>query len=158
MKIDQKSKKYLIKDLKKGVDHIGVTCVFHCHDGKGRLLLHKRSSNCRDEIGNWDVGGGSMEFGESFEEAVKREIKEEYCAEVLNLKFLGVNNVIRENGTLKTHWVAILFAALVDPEQVKIGEPEKMDEIGWFTLDNLPTPPHSMLHKHLEWVKAAGVI
>ena len=54
-------------DLKRGIDYIGVTVVFYCHDGAGRLLLHKRSVACRDEQGRWDVGGGSMEFGETFE-------------------------------------------------------------------------------------------
>ena len=28
-------------DLRKGVDFIGVTCVFYCHDGQGNLLLPK---------------------------------------------------------------------------------------------------------------------
>ncbi len=51
--------------MKKGIDYIGVTCVFYCHDGKGKLLLHKRSENCRDEKGRWDCGGGAMELGET---------------------------------------------------------------------------------------------
>jgi ADP-ribose pyrophosphatase YjhB (NUDIX family) len=40
--------------------------------------MHCRSKNCRDEQGCWDCGGGSMEFGETFEETVKREVEEEY--------------------------------------------------------------------------------
>ncbi|MBI2021416.1 NUDIX domain-containing protein [Candidatus Daviesbacteria bacterium] len=131
------------KELKRGVDYIGVTCVFYCHDGKGKLLLHKRSKNCRDEQGKWDPGGGSMEFGETFEEAVLREIKEEYCCNVIDLKFLGVHNVLRDHQGTKTHWLALLFSAKVDPKQVRIGEPDYMDEIGWFNLDNLPNPLHS---------------
>ena len=34
------------KDLQGGVDYIGVTVVFYCHDGKGNFLMHKRSKNC----------------------------------------------------------------------------------------------------------------
>ncbi len=63
--------------LKRGEDYIGVTCVFFCHDGNGRFLLHKRSEKCRDEQGRWDCGGGSMEHGETFEQAVCRESGEE---------------------------------------------------------------------------------
>ncbi len=130
-------------EFKKGVDYIGITCVFYCHDGKGNLLMHKRSKNCQDEVGNWDPGGGSLEHGEAFEEGVRREVKEEYCADILDLKFLGAHNVIRTNKNEKTHWVALLFTALVNPEQVKIGEPDYMDEYGWFTEENLPSPLHT---------------
>lgn len=131
------------KNLQRGVDFIGVTVVFYCHDGKGNFLMHKRSKNCRDEVGNWDVGGGGMEFGESFEEAVEREIFEEYCCEIEDLKLLGTYNILRENKGKPTHWIGILFAARVDPKRVKIGEPEYMDELGWFREDNLPSPLHT---------------
>ncbi|MDO8618517.1 MAG: NUDIX domain-containing protein [Candidatus Daviesbacteria bacterium] len=140
--------------MKKGVDYIGVTCVFFCHDGKGNLLMHKRSQNCKDERGNWDVGGGSLEFGESFEEGVLREIKEEYCCDVLDLKFVEARNVLRVNHeNKKTHWVALLFAVKVNPKQVKLGEPEKMDEIGWFSEKNWPNPIHSYFQQCYDAVK-----
>ncbi|MDD2785590.1 MAG: NUDIX domain-containing protein [Patescibacteria group bacterium] len=144
---------YLIKDSKRGVDHIGVTCVFFCHDGKGNILLHKRSAACRDEQGRWDCGAGAMEFGETFEEAVTREIREEYCVEPLELTHVTSTNVLRENNGVKTHWVAILYVAKVDPVGIRIGEPEKIDEIGWFKTNELPEPQLSMLSKHLDLVK-----
>src|SRR5690349_10561187 len=87
---------YVTTDLKRGVDYIGVSCVFFCHDGKGNYLLNKRSNKCRDEIGNWDPGGGALEFGERPEEAVRREIKEEYCTDIMELEFAGARNVLRE--------------------------------------------------------------
>ncbi|MGC9611191.1 MAG: NUDIX domain-containing protein [Minisyncoccia bacterium] len=145
------------KDLKKGVDHIGVTCVFFCHDGKGNLLMQKRSQECRDERRRWDCGSGSMEFGETFEETVKREIKEEYCVEAKNLKFCGVRNVLRKNGKINTHWVALIFAAKVNPKKAKIGEKRKIEEIGLFPAKKLPKPQHSMLKKHLATVRRTGV-
>lgn len=140
-------------NLRRGIDFIGVTVVFYCHDGKGKLLLSKRSNKCRDEQGRWDVGGGSMEHGETFEEAVYREIKEEYCSDVKNLQFATVKNVIREVNGLTTHWVALLFVTQLDPAQVANGDPEKIDELGWFDLDNLPSPLHSKLSEHLASVK-----
>lgn len=145
------------KDLKKGVDHIGVTCVFFCHDGRGNLLMQKRSQECRDERGTWDCGSGSMEFGETFEETVKREIKEEYCVDAKNLKFCGVRNVLRKNGKINTHWVALIFAAKVNPKNAKIGEKRKMEEIGLFPAKKLPKPQHSMLKKHLAIARKVGV-
>lgn len=74
----------------RGIDYIGITCVFFCHDGEENILLHQRSEKCKDEQGNWDCGGGALEFGEEFEEGVRREIKEEYGCEVLKLQFGGI--------------------------------------------------------------------
>lgn len=143
----------LNRDLQRGVDFIGVTVVFYCHDGKGNFLMHKRSKNCRDEVGNWDVGGGGMEFGESFEDAVEREIMEEYCCNVQELKFITSYNVLRRNGKQNTHWIALLFTAKVDPAKVSIGEPHYMEEIGWFNEKNLPDPLHSQFSTCFDMVK-----
>lgn len=153
MENNQADEIYRVKDAKRGVDYIGVACVFFCHDGQGNLLLHKRSANCRDEHGRWDCGGGAMEFGEDFEIAVAREIREEYGVDPLEIKRAAVANVIRDNQGVKTHWIAVVHAAKVDPSGVRIGEPDKMDEIGWFKIDQLPDPLHSMLMRHFESVK-----
>jgi ADP-ribose pyrophosphatase YjhB (NUDIX family) len=135
------------KDHRRGIDHIGISASFIIHDGNGKILLQKRGANARDEKGNWDVGGGAIEFGESIGEAVTREIKEELCAEPLEVKFLTVYDAFREHNGQKTHWIAIMHAVKVDPAKVKIGEPDKIEEIGWFTSDNLPAPLHSQFWK-----------
>ncbi len=144
--------------MKQGFDYIGVTCVFYCYDSKGRLLLHKRSKNCRDEIGRWDAGGGSMKFGETFEQAVRREVREELCVDIEKLTFVDVNNVIRNHNGRKTHWIAVLFACLIDPKKVKNGDPKKITEIDWFYPNKLPKPLHSMYLTHLEFVKKKGIL
>jgi len=132
-------------DLKRGVDFIGVGCVFFCHDGKGNVLLHKRSDKCRDEHGKWDSGAGAVEHGETFEETIRREVLEEYLAESLDVKYVSTRTLIREHEGKTTHWVQNLHLVLVDPDKVGIGEPEKMEEIGWFPFDDLPEPLHSAL-------------
>jgi ADP-ribose pyrophosphatase YjhB (NUDIX family) len=145
-------------DLKRGVDFIGVTVPFVVHDGKGNVLLQKRSQNTRDEQGRWDVGGGSMEFGETFEEAVRREVREELCADAKKVTFLEVYNALRDNNGTQTHWIALVHCVQVDPAEVKIGEPERIDEIGWFKIDKLPSPLHSMMQQSLLAAKRAGII
>jgi 8-oxo-dGTP diphosphatase len=120
-----------------------VSCVFVCHDGAGRILLARRSAGARDEPGTWDCGAGALEFGETFEEAVTREVREEYTAEPREIELLGVRNVLREEPP--SHWVAIVFAVRVDPAAAAIGEPHKFDELGWFSPAALPTPLHSQL-------------
>ncbi len=129
--------------MKKGVDYTGITIVFLCHDGEGNILLSKRSDKCRDEHGTWDPGGGGMEFGDTVENTLRKEIAEEYCTDVLEYEFLGYRDVHREHDNKKTHWIALDFKVLIDRNKVKNGEPHKLEEVEWFTLDSLPTPLHS---------------
>ena len=137
-------------DLRRGVDYIGVTVNFLVHDGQGRILLQKRSQNCRDEQGNWDIGGGAVEFGETLDDAVARELMEELCVKPLSIKAIQHYDAHRINKGVPTHWIAVTYAVLVDPNEVSIGEPHKVDDIGWFTKDNLPSPLHSMFDKAYE--------
>jgi 8-oxo-dGTP pyrophosphatase MutT (NUDIX family) len=123
-----------------------VSCVFVCHDGTGRVLLARRGAGARDEPGTWDTGAGALEHGESFADAVRREVREEYTAGALSIETIGVRNVLRGG----SHWVAVVSAVLVDPAAVAIGEPHKFDELGWFSPDALPTPLHSQLPATVE--------
>lgn len=145
-------------DLRRGIDHIGVGAASIIHDGQGKLLLMKRGPKARDERGCWDVCGGAIEFGESVDEAIKREVMEELCVEVKDIDFLEVYDAHREHEGSRTHWIQIVHAVLVDPKGVKIGEPHKISEIGWFGLDDLPSPLHSQFSKCLEPAKRHGII
>ena len=128
----------------KGVDYIGQAAVTLCHDGNGRYLLGLRSDKCRDEHFRWDpMGSGGIEFGDTIEETIRKEVKEECNAEVISFERLGVREVFREHDGKKTHWIQHDFKVLIDPSQVKINEPEKCLEIGWFSVDELPEPMHS---------------
>jgi ADP-ribose pyrophosphatase YjhB (NUDIX family) len=118
-----------------------VSVVFVCHDGEGRILLARRSAGARDEPGTWDCGAGALEYGETFEAAVTREVTEEYTAAPLAIEQAGVRNVIRG----ESHWVAVVFRVRLDPSLVRIGEPHKFDALGWFSPSSLPSPLHSQL-------------
>ena len=107
--------------------------------------MAKRSKNCRDEQELWDTGAGALEFGDKVEERLRKEIKEEYCTEVLDYEFLGFRDMHRENNGIKTHWIGLIFKVLIDKTKVKNGEPHKFDELKWFTFDTLPKELHSQL-------------
>lgn len=113
--------------------------------------MHMRSTNCRDEKGAWDSGGGKLEFGLTLEENVLKEIQEEYGCDAIIEEQLPAITLLRQSpeGT-NTHWIIVPFILLITEEnskKVKIGDPEKMVEIGWFTLSNLPNPLHSGFQK-----------
>ena len=73
-----------MKPMNQGVDHIGVCVVYFCHNGENKVLMAKRSVNAHDEQGRWDIGGAGMEFGEKADQTLRREIKEEYNAEMID--------------------------------------------------------------------------
>ncbi len=142
--------------MKKGEDYTGITIVYLCHDGNGSFLLNKRSSQCRDEHGRWDPGGGGLEFGDTVENTLRKEIREEYCTDVVNYEFLGFRDVHRVHGGKPTHWIALDFKVLIDRAKVKNGESHKFEEIGWFALEDFPAPLHSQfpffLEKYREYI------
>ena len=136
--------------MQKGVDYTGVTVVYLSHDGKGNILLNKRGVNARDEHGTWDPGGGGLEFDDTVENTLRKEIKEEYCTDVLDYEFLGYRDIHREHNGKRTHWIALDFKVLVDRAKAKNGEPHKFDDVQWFRIDDLPSPLHSQFPKFLE--------
>src|SRR5688500_1166248 len=101
--------------------------------------MAKRSQKARDEKGCWDVGGGGLDWGLTAEQNVVKEVQEEYTAVPRAIEFMGYRDVFRSlpNGDA-THWLALDFAVQVDADDVAIGESDKFDDAGWFTLDSLP--------------------
>lgn len=144
-------------DVRRGMDCIGVAVSFLIHDGNGKIFLHKRSERCRDERGKWDTGGGALEFGETFEQCLHREVHEEFGDVPQDIRLLGVLNVLREHEGTPTHWISICYAVRLQPERIVIGEPEKVDEAGWFSPDDLPTPEHTTLRRWVQRAKEAGI-
>ena len=141
--------------MKKGVDYIGVSAGAMIFNEKGELFLAKRSQNTKNEKGFWETPGGSVDFGETLKQAVKREIKEEYGIEIdIVEQFPAADHIIpKEN----QHWVATTFLAKIRKNQVpKILEPDKCDEIGWFNLSKLPEPLSIITELDLKEYKKRG--
>ncbi|MFZ5377014.1 MAG: NUDIX domain-containing protein [Patescibacteria group bacterium] len=125
--------------MKKGIDYIGVSVGAMIFNDQGEIFLSKRSQGASNERGCWETPGGGVKFGEKLEEAVKREIHEEYGVDMdLIEQFPAANHFIAME---KQHWVATTFLARIKKGQTpRIMEPEKCDAIGWFPLSNLPSP------------------
>lgn len=121
--------------MKKGIDYIGVGSGAIIINREGKFFLAKRGNDCRNEIGKWDFPGGSIEFGERVEDGIVREIKEEHDFDIEVMELLEVcNHIIPEE---KQHWVSPTFLCRVKNGEPKICEPDKCDEIGWFSLGEI---------------------
>jgi 8-oxo-dGTP diphosphatase len=123
-------------NYKPGKDYIGVGGGVLIFNDKGQVLLMKRSSGAKNEAGYWCKPGGTIEFGETAEEAMIREIKEELNLDIEIIDFVNFTNhlISKEN----QHWIALNFVAKIIGGELKNMEPHKHEEIVWFDLDNLP--------------------
>ena len=129
-------------DMRPGIDYIGISTPFYCNDGNGLFLFHKRSVNCRDEVGKWDTGGGKLEKGLSLEENVLKEVSEEYGCQGVIQEGLPPFSLIRNEGKETSHWIIVPYFVLVRPSEVRNNEPHKIEEIGWYKMGNFPHPLH----------------
>lgn len=88
-------------------------------------------------------GSGKLEFGQTSQENVLREVLEEYGCFGEIQEQLPAHSVLREWNNVRTHWVAIPFFIKIKPEEVDNKEPERIDQLGWFTLLTLPDNLHT---------------
>lgn len=102
----------------------------------GKFLMQKRQGSHGE--GTWSLPGGHLEFGESFEDTARREVKEESDLEIKNVRFAAVTNDIfaKESKHYVTVWMLSDWAS----GEVRNMEPEKCTMQSWHTLDNLPKP------------------
>ncbi len=133
--------------MKPGFDFTGLFAIFICHNGQGKFLMSKRGLQARDEQGTWEFGGGRIEFGESPEEAVKRELLEEYnCKTIYDIKALSPFNLLRTQNQQQTHWIGFPFLIHINPDEVKNNEASTIETIEWFDMHSLPNPLHPGTH------------
>ncbi len=118
----------------QGKDYIGVGCGAFILNEKNELLLQLRNKAPEKEY--WSIPGGRVELFETFEEAVKREVKEETGVEVRVIDLLGICDHIIQNE--KSHWVSPSFLCKIVKGEPQIMEPTKHLDMKWFSLDDLP--------------------
>jgi len=122
--------------MKRGVDYIGVGVGALIVNERGELFLARRGPLAKNERGLWEFPGGSVEYGERLEDALKREIREEYGLEIEVGELLDVvDHILPDEGQ---HWVSPTYICKPVSCDPKILEPGKCTEIGWFPPDQAP--------------------
>ncbi len=132
-----------MNDMKTGKDYIGVGVGALIFNDEGQLLLTLRGKKARNEIGKWEIPGGAVEFGETVQEALKREIREELGIEIKVTEMLQLcNHIIPDEGQ---HWLSPTYICKVIDGEPKNLEPEKCDQIGWFSTEEAEKLPLSIV-------------
>jgi 8-oxo-dGTP diphosphatase len=98
---------------------------------RGRIIVLKRADRMRYKPGTWDLPGGHLAIGESFEECLLREIKEETGLDTAVERLLGVQKTGSEP------YVQALYACrLLVYRQVKL-QPNEHVEARWVTPEEM---------------------
>lgn len=123
------------------------TAVFVWRDGK--FLMSRRQGS--HGSGTWCVPGGHLEFGESLEDCVRRETREETGMKITNVRFLAVTNDIFE--TENKHYITVWMEADWQANEPAITEPDKFSDQGWFDFQSLPEPLFEPGYSNLRRIK-----
>lgn len=113
----------------------------------GMTLLTKRTG--AHGSGTWGSIGGHVEFGETPAEAVKREAMEELGIEIGNITFVVCMNMLMED----RHYLDVSFTADLISGEPTIREPDRIEAMAWFSLDQLPEPLFEPVRIVLEALK-----
>ncbi|MEM3626680.1 MAG: NUDIX hydrolase [Candidatus Bathyarchaeia archaeon] len=111
---------------------VGVGAVIICD---GKILLEKRKNE--PGKGKWSIPGGLVELGESLEQTVIREVKEETGLDVADPEIIDVVDTISvdENGRIKYHFVIVDYFLKLKGGTLKAAD--DAEELKWVELDEV---------------------
>jgi ADP-ribose pyrophosphatase YjhB (NUDIX family) len=105
----------------------------------GKLLVLKRAPSMMYRPGSWDLPGGHLAIGESFEECLAREIEEETGLAIAAPRLLGIHN------SIGPYLQAIFACAIADNAHEIRMRPHEHVESRWVAiaeLENLELIPY----------------
>lgn len=105
-------------------------------NNKGEFLLQRRA-NTGFLDSYYDFASGHLEHGESYEACAMREVKEELGIKVTltDLEIAALCQTAFEPGV---HYVDVIFRTKIFKGTPIIGEPEKIDHMGWYAPNDFP--------------------
>ena len=127
-----------MSNLKAGIDYVGVGVGAIVVNDEGKVFLSQRGEEATNERGTWEFPGGKVHFGDTLHQTLIREFMEEYGMTIKVMELLSVDDHILEDE--KQHWVSPTFIARSVGADPQIREPHKCSAIGWFDIDELPSP------------------
>lgn len=139
-----------ISEIRKVVGHmpIMVTAAMGIiYDKEKGILFEKRTDN-----GMWCVPGGAMELGETAEEALRREIREETSLEVQNPRFFKVRenvHMVYPNGD-EVYYTDLVY--IIEDYSGHLGMDDESSELKWFPIQELP---ENIMPTQIDYILAA---
>ncbi len=112
-----------------------TACAFIYNSNK-QLLIGKRADNLNFLPGKYELLGGHIEFGETLEDGLKRELKEEMDIDItVEEPFYAFTYLLKNN---TKHAVEInYFAKMTDENQAITVDPHEHSGYKWISEDEI---------------------
>lgn len=140
--------------MRKRHRHPAVTVNWIIERGN-KILLQKRAMTPFKN--HWEIGGGFINYGETVEDALVREVKEETGFGVKPKGIIGVYSDPKRDP--RGHAVSIFFAVNIIGGKLRINEEVK--EFKWFRINeidfnSLGFDHAKLINDYLKWKKNKG--
>jgi len=106
---------------------VAVGAVIFDNEGKVLLVKRKHAPN----KGNWAIPGGKVKYGETLEEAIRREMKEETNLDINVKEPLAIVEIIKEG----FHYVIIDFICEIAGGELRAGS--DAGEAKFFSIEEI---------------------
>lgn len=106
------------------------------HDA-GRILLCRLSREIPEWEGHWTLPGGGLEFGESPDDAVVREVREETGLIVRITDIAGIDNLYIRRDSEDFQGIRIIYLVTVIGGELRHEVSGTTDRCEWHQLDRL---------------------
>ena len=119
------------------VQRLRIAAYALLHDN-GRVLLCRLSKELPEWEGCWTLPGGGLEFGESPEEAVVREVEEETGLKIKVKNVAGIDSIVVKRGYEDFQGIRIIYHADIIGGELRHELSGSTDRCDWHRLEPLP--------------------
>jgi 8-oxo-dGTP diphosphatase len=116
----------------------------------GKILVLRRAQSMVYKPGHWDLPGGHLALGETFEQCLTREISEETSLSITTGPLLGLNQAI--DGP----YVQLIFACTAPSQNTIKLQANEHDDARWLSLGEIASM--TRLIPYLERIVKHGML
>ena len=144
-----------ISELRKFVGHkplmvTAAMCIIY-NEAENKMLLEKRTDN-----GMWCVPGGAIELGETLEEALRREVKEETSLDIFNPRLFDVRanvHMVYPNQD-EVYYTDVVY--LITEYDGELKPDAESRELRWVPINELPEIMPTQVYYVEKFLKERG--
>lgn len=134
-------------------EHPRPSCHALIHQNNCVLLVQRATEPFK---GWWGLPGGSVELGETLEEAVRREAREETGLDIAVNRYLGYRDAIQrdDSGQVRFHYVVHYFLATAAAGRLQAGDDAARAE--WIDMSSVKD--YQVTDSVYQTLQSAGLI